>query len=97
MLLKGSIKKKSSDSKKLESYVENMLNDEKIKQIPYLDYEKVSAIFISKEGKANDILIKYKENYLIDPEEISKISIDIMEEYSFLDNLNDKLLSDKNV
>jgi len=91
MLLKGSIENKIFDNEKLKKYAERKLNDNKIKKIPNLDYEKTSVVFINKKGGADNILTKYKENYLIDPDEINKISIDIMDEYNFLDNLNDEL------
>jgi len=88
-LIKGNIKEKFSDK-----YAE-ISNDEKIKDIPVLDYRKVSTIFINDKGGIDDILEEYDGDYMINPKKINDISKDIMDEYNFLNNFKNKLLNDR--
>jgi predicted ATPase len=90
-LIKGNIIKKFSGN---EKYAEQILNDEETKEIPSLNYEKVSAIFINDKGGCDDILTEYDGDHVIDPDEINKIHKDILDDYNSLSDLKSKLKND---
>lgn len=85
MLIKGNIIKKSNE--------EEILNDERTKNIPSLDYENASAVFINNKGGVDNILEKFGEDFLINPDEINNISKCIDDNLSDLDELKTKLKS----
>ena len=85
MLMKGNLLKKFPNSAK------KILNDKKTKNIPPLDYEKISAIFINNKGKFNNILKEYNGNRLINPDDINNISRRIEDYFSILNELDSEL------
>jgi len=86
MLLKGNIIKKFPDNG------DDILEDEKTKGIPSLDYEKVSAVFINDNGNVDNIL-EDDGDHIMNPDKIIDISKSIMNDYSFLRELNNKFES----
>jgi len=83
--MKGNLLKKFPNSAK------KILNDKKTKNIPPLDYEKISAIFINNKGKFNNILKEYNGNRLINPDDINNISRRIEDYFSILNELDSEL------
>jgi predicted ATPase len=84
-LIKGNIMKKNKRKK------EQILDYEKTKEIPSLDYKNVAALFVNKDGGVDNILKEYDGDHVIDPGEINKISRDTMDDYNSLNNLKYEL------